>query len=98
MKVRGGVQRPRGCREVVFITDWGDGKCSLEEVSLDRLVRGYPGKEQRGREVWVGSRQKRREGGRPGERERESEQAHAHGENENEDNALKWHILETERS
>lgn len=45
MKVIREAQRPRGCRGEEFITDWGDGECSLEEVSLDRLVRGYPGKE-----------------------------------------------------
>lgn len=73
-KVRGEVQRPRGCRGGGLITDWGDGKCSLEEVSLDRLARSYPGKEQGGREVWVGSRQRWKRGREVG-RERGRERA-----------------------
>lgn len=73
-KVRREVQRPRGCRGGALITDWGDGECSLEEVSLDRLARSYPGKEQGGREVWVGSRQRWKRGREVG-RERGRERA-----------------------
>lgn len=73
-KVRGEVQRPRRCRGGGLIMDWGDGECSLEEVSLDRLARSYPGKEQGGREVWVGSRQRWKRGREVG-RERGRERA-----------------------